>query len=373
MRFTYGDVCSGISAPSAAWHPLGWEAAFYAELQPFPSRVLAKHYPNVPNYGDITKFREWPDHSIDLLVGGTPCQSFSVAGLRAGLRDPRGNLALVFLGILDRYRPRWVLWENVPGVHTSWSDEAVRPPTEAERELLRKRGLDPDGYEHAEQTSDFDGILAGMAELGYGIATTVLDAQFFGVAQQRRRVFALGHLGGDWQRAAAVLFDTSCLRGTPPPRRPARQETLAEPTGRLGGGRQISQAITEASGKARPGDNLRSIETLVIPAISANGAHKLGFNGADGLVVPDLSPALETQAGGLRAPDTQAYVGTRNGVRRLTPLECERLQGFPDNYTKVDEATKDLPRYKVLSNSIAVPVLRWIGERIEMVEGIKRL
>jgi DNA (cytosine-5)-methyltransferase 1 len=137
----------------------------------------------LPNFGDLTQFRNWPDATVDLLVGGTPCQSFSVAGLRAGLDDPRGNLALVYLGVADRYRPRWVVWENVPGVLSSGKGR------------------------------DFGAFLGGLGQLGYGWAYRVLDAQYVrtrlfsgAVPQRRRRVFVIGYLG-DWRPAAAVLFD----------------------------------------------------------------------------------------------------------------------------------------------------------------------
>ena len=112
----YLSVCSGIEAATQAWHPLGWQAVAYSEIEPFPCTVLAHHYPDTPNWGDMTKYKEWPDATVDVLAGGTPCQSFSVAGLRAGLADPRGNLMLTYLAIAGRYRPRWVVWENVPGV-----------------------------------------------------------------------------------------------------------------------------------------------------------------------------------------------------------------------------------------------------------------
>src|SRR6185437_2410388 len=150
------------------------------------------HYPDVPNLGDMTKYQEWPDATIDLLVGGTPCQSFSVAGLRKGLADPRGNLMLTYLAIAERYAPRWVVWENVPGVLSSNGGR------------------------------DFGTFLGGLAELGYGFAYRVLDAQFFGVAQRRRRVFVVGCLG-DWRRAAAVLFERASLSGHPAPSRETRQ------------------------------------------------------------------------------------------------------------------------------------------------------
>ena len=149
----YLSVCSGIEAATVAWHPLGWEAVGYSEIEKFPSSVLEHHYPNVPNFGDMTKFKEWNlNGSIDLLVGGTPCQSFSVAGLRKGLEDPRGNLALTYVGILDKFRPKWFVWENVPGVLSSGGGR------------------------------DFGSFLGAVAELGYGFAYRVLDAQYFGVA-----------------------------------------------------------------------------------------------------------------------------------------------------------------------------------------------
>ena len=157
----YGSVCSGVEAASLAWHPLGWEAAFYSEIEKFPSAVLTHHYPDTPNLGDMTADdfieRARATGPIDLLVGGTPCQSFSVAGLRKGLDDPRGNLALTFLQVLDGLRPDWVVWENVPGVLSS------------------------------NEGRDFGAFLGGLGQLGYGWAYRVLDAQYFGVPQRRPR------------------------------------------------------------------------------------------------------------------------------------------------------------------------------------------
>jgi DNA (cytosine-5)-methyltransferase 1 len=187
----FGSVCSGIEAASVAWEPLGWRAAFFAEIAKFPSAVLAERWPGVPNVGDFT--RPFEHDAIDLLVGGTPCQSFSVAGLRGGLADERGNLALEFFRLAQRARPRWVVWENVPGVLSS------------------------------EGGRDFGSILGALAELGYGFAYRVLDAQYFGVPQRRRRVFVVGHLGA-WAPAAAVLFERSCLRWDSAPRRAAGAE-----------------------------------------------------------------------------------------------------------------------------------------------------
>jgi DNA (cytosine-5)-methyltransferase 1 len=165
------SVCSGIEAASVAWHSLGFRAFAFSEIEPFPSAVLAHHYPAVPNLGDMTNFKRWPNANIDVLVGGTPCQSFSVAGLRKGLDDPRGNLMLTYLALTERYRPEWLVWENVPGVLSIDDGRA------------------------------FGTLLGGLAELGYGFAYRVLDAQYFGVPQLRRRVFVVGCLG-NWRRAA---------------------------------------------------------------------------------------------------------------------------------------------------------------------------
>jgi DNA (cytosine-5)-methyltransferase 1 len=274
----YSSVCSGIEAATVAWHPLGWEPQWFSEIEAFPSSVLKHHYPETPNYGDMTNFKEWSNEPIDLFVGGTPCQSFSVAGLRKGMDDPRGNLALTYLAIADKYRPRWLVWENVPGVLSSNGGR------------------------------DFGSFLGAMGQLGYGFAYRVLDAQYFGVAQRRRRVFVVGYLG-DWRRAAAVLFERESLSGHPAPSREARQD--------------LAQCLTTRTGSAYD----PTTETLLVDAAGA--------------------------------------------VRRLTVSECEFLQGFPRNYTLTPHRGKpaaDGPRYKALGNSMAVPVMRWIGERIEMVD-----
>jgi len=199
----YLSVCSGIEAATSAWHHLGWEPVAFSEIEPFPSAVLQHHYPNVPNWGDMTKYQTWPDATIDLLVGGTPCQSFSVAGLRQGLKDPRGNLMLTFLGIADRYRPRYIVWENVPGVLSSNGGK------------------------------DFGSFLGALGELGYGWAYRVLDAQWFGVAQRRRRVFVVGCLG-DQRRAAEVLFESESVSRNTPPSRAKGQGAAADAQGSLG-------------------------------------------------------------------------------------------------------------------------------------------
>ena len=279
----YASVCSGIEAPTVAWEPLGWEAQWYSEIESFPSAVLNHHYPQVPNLGDMTKIherREFNDSNIDVLIGGTPCQSFSVAGLRKGLADPRGNLALVFLSLVDRARPSWVVWENVPGVLSSSGGR------------------------------DFGAFLGGLAELGYGFAYRVLDAQFFGVPQRRRRVFVVGYLG-DWRPATAVLFERHSLSRDVNP--PSRNE--------------------------------------------------------------DFVPVCVTARGAQSNDDRETYLIEIDGrPRRLTPIEKERQFGFPDNYTNIHWRGKphspDGLRYKALGNSMAVPVIKWIGEKIDMVRMI---
>jgi DNA (cytosine-5)-methyltransferase 1 len=206
-KVRYLSVCSGIEAASVAWEPLGWEPAAFAEVEKFPSAVLAHHWPQVPNLGDMTRHESWNLGAIDLLVGGTPCQSFSVAGLRKGLHDPRGGLMLTFLEIAQRQRPRWIVWENVPGV------------------------LSSDGGR------DFGSFLGALGALGYGWAYRVLDAQWFGVAQRRRRVFVVGCLG-DGAAAATVLFESESVQRNPAPSREKGQGVAADAAGGAGGGRR---------------------------------------------------------------------------------------------------------------------------------------
>ncbi len=193
----YGSFCSGIEAPSVAWAPLGWEAAWFSEIDTFASAVLKHHYPAVPNPGDITDppiLKEISKYEpVDLVIAGTPCQSFSIAGQRKGMDDDRGDLTLTFLRLLGRIRPRWFIWENVPGV---LSIEGGRT---------------------------FGAILRKMAECGYGLAYRILDARYFGVPQRRRRVFVVGYLG-DWRPATAVLLDSESLQGNTSTRRKAGEE-----------------------------------------------------------------------------------------------------------------------------------------------------
>ena len=236
MSLTFGSVCSGIGAPELAWLPLGWRSLWSAEIERFPSDVLAHRFPGLPNLGDITAAdfvgRAREHGPIDVLVGGTPCQSFSLAGLRGGMDDPRGGLALRFLEIARDLRPRWVCWENVPGVLSSRSHDAPEevPPGDdlepgCEREVVEE-------YE-ADERADFACFLAGLHELGYGFAYRVLDARFFGIPQRRRRVFVVGCLG-DWRGAFAVLFERDSMRGDPPKGGQARARVARALTGSPG-------------------------------------------------------------------------------------------------------------------------------------------
>ena len=456
------SICSGIEAASVSWNPLGWKSVGFSEIEKFPCAVLAHHYPDTPNYGDMTNFKEWNiNESIDLVCGGTPCQSFSVAGLRKGMDDPRGNLMLTFLGIVDRFRPRWVVWENVPGV------------------LSSNRGR------------DFGTFLGALGELGYGFSYRILDAQYFGVAQRRRRVFVVGYLG-DWRPAAAVLFERHSLQRHPAPSREARKEaasvagtiaasgcgltrpagnaneldfcvasytpssfanymegvgTLKANGGDLGGGSEtliqtfdrqaqseygtqdisssvmardykspsdlVSYAIAENIIGRQPhnGGNGDGFSEDLSYTLNATGVHgvaqvihgtqdpcvsDIAFaqgrnNGGENVLVQPMAFAQNTRdevryvngdgslVGALAAEPGMkqtSYIQQAMVVRRLTPTECEFLQGFPRSYTQIPWRNKpvadcpDGPRYKALGNSWAVPVARWIGERIEKVEAI---
>jgi DNA (cytosine-5)-methyltransferase 1 len=437
----YLSLCSGVEAASVAWKKLGWNPVAFSEIEKFPSEVLQHQYPNVPNLGDMTNFKEWNfDRTIDLVVGGTPCQSFSVAGLRKGMEDPRGNLALTFCAILNKFRPKWFVWENVPGV------------------LSSNKGR------------DFGSFLGAVAELGYGFSYRVLDAQNFGVPQRRRRVFVVGHLGA-WEPTAEVLFESESLQWHPKKSRPTRQDspgyieggfgaynhsdvggTIKASGGVLSGGSETfihvadkAPTITSsAAGFSRPGNDTTADSQYIgtaynITFCDANGTRKDRPKGGLYINETNVSNTLTKAGVGTNVVDSTAYSvredaqrnnmsvteldksncisahqpsvmshhaqtfvadkphifkirsGCEGGgkgylgqdektytisttqdqhlyqhprVRRLTPIECERLQGFPDNYTNIKDNCPDGPRYKAMGNSMAVPVMRWIGERI---------
>lgn len=408
----YGSVCSGVEAATMAWHHMGWEPSFFSEIEPFPCAVLKHHYPEVPLHGDFTTIGENDYEPIDLLVGGTPCQSFSIAGLRKGMADDRGNLALEFLKLAQRTRPTWVVWENVPGVLSSNGGR------------------------------DFGAFLGGLGEIGYGFAYRVLNAQYFGVPQRRRRVFVVGYFG-DWRPPATVLFERHSLQGHPAPSKEKREETAraygngisgqqwpkaAAPTlnatfgdklgpeaqhALCGAGLFVPEAnnkdyLCMASGQANAEILKNTSPTLtaisperpiiscseVSPSVTASGppfsrpgneriecealvafAAAIKENQQGAVWESDVTSSLATAGG----KPGQGYQACRQGmqVRRLTPVECERLQGFPDDFTKIPYRNKpaencpDGPRYKAMGNSMAVPVMKWIGERIEKIKGSK--
>lgn len=300
---TYLSVCSGIEATSVAWEPLGFAPVGFAEIEKFPCELLRQKYPNVKNYGDITQYEKWDIGQFDILAGGTPCQFFSIAGKRGGTADERGALMYAYLGIVETYRPCWIIRENVPGVLSSNS-----------------------GY-------DFTSFLAGLEECGYGWAYRVLDAQYFGVPQRRRRVFVIGHIDNRTDLAAEVLFEPQGVCGN------------------IAAGSETQKETTVAIGKGvnyfRRGGNYKYHKD--------NKAATLRSSAASDCC--DLVLARE-----------------ENHIRHLTPLECERLQGFPDNYTQIEwrgksaEQCPDSLRYKAIGNSMAVPVMRWIGERIKRIK-----
>jgi DNA (cytosine-5)-methyltransferase 1 len=315
MRF--GSVCSGIEAASAGWGSLGWKAAWFSEIEPFPCAVLAHHYPDVPNLGDMTRIHDnetFRNEEIDLLVGGTPCQSFSLNGFRKGLRDKRGRLALTFCEIAREKRPRWVVWENVDAVLSSDKGRA------------------------------FGSILGALADCGYGLAYRVLDAQFFGLPQRRRRVFVVGHLGDTGTNSA--------------------EEVLFEREGGFWDAAEGGALVRDEASLAVEASGGPAVYLHIEP--STDGSRCLLASGtgrninAETYVIYNL-------------PERGAFDASLVDVRKLTPLEWERLQGFPDGYTLVPYRGKpacDGPRHKALGNSIAVPVLRWLGRRIAAIEGL---
>lgn len=357
------------------------EPVFFSEIAKFPSILLKHHYPDVPNLGDMEAFEEWGDYEIDILVGGTPCQSYSVAGLREGLRDPRGSLMLTFLAIAGRYKPRWIVWENVPGV------------------LSSNKGR------------DFGTFLTALAELGYHASWRVLDAQYvrvdgFGraVPQRRRRVFVVGHIG-DWRNPAAVLFERQSLFGDTPPRRSEAEEVAGTFEGGVAergkpDNRVVPDVANTLTARMHKGVNstLDEGQTLVADVAGTLYANFGKSHGAEDQRIKQGAPLYVIKAPGEHVPVSSDDVWS---IRRLTPRECERLQGFPDDYTLIPEYARkrkvadadeiarwilscnpemgideamhlsshpDSPRYSALGNSMAVNVMRWIGSRIVGVE-----
>jgi DNA (cytosine-5)-methyltransferase 1 len=412
MNLRYGSICSGIEAATVAWHPLGWVPAFFAEIEPFPSAVLAHHYPGVPNLGDMTAIdgAAWRNR-IDVLVGGTPCQAFSVAGLRKSLADDRGNLTLKFVELVHAADPFCVVWENVPGV-LSTRDNALG---------CFLAGLVGEGQPLVCRDNSWPnaGMVVGPRR---SAAWRVLDAQYFGLAQRRRRVFVVSFRTGDGVNPGAVLFEPESLPRHSPPSREAGARTAgtiaagAHP-GSYNGQDAYSGSLVNAldahMGMGGPDDNAAQANHLVAAlgggncsgersiasALTAKGqrndfdvetfvTHSLRAHGFDasedgtGRGTPLVPVAFNWQSGGdcriepQDASDMRPCVSAEMAVRRLLPVECEKLQGFPPGYTDVPYRGKpasDGPRYKALGNSMAVPCMAWIGRRIELVLAASRL
>ncbi len=383
---TFGSLFSGIEAASVAWEPLGWKPAWFAEIDPFPAAVLAHRWPDVPNLGDVGA----PDFiaralgPVDLIVGGPPCQAFSVAGLRRSLADDRGNLTLRFVEIVRAIDPKFVVWENVPGVLNTQDNAfghllAGLVGADAPLVSTLERGRWPDA-----------GLAAGPERT---VAWRVLNAQYFGLAQRRRRVFLVGVRSGDRPHPGQILFEPEGVPRHSPPSQEAGAKNAQALTGRLGvvgtltacgkGGRKHGWGPTAQ-------DYVNWLAVVVNarqdPIVSVDRSGPLGAKdtghavavslrgregGATTELGGDVSPSIRASQGGGDKP----HVLTGLAVRRLTPRECERLMGFPDDYTRIPwrgklaEDCPDGPRYKALGNSIAVPVLQWIGKRIKkMVE-----
>lgn len=334
----YLSVCSGVEAASVAWHDLGWTPVAFSEIEPFPSAVLKHRFPDVPNLGDMTKYKEWPIEpgTVDVLVGGTPCQSFSVAGLRKGLDDPRGNLMLVYLGLAEHLRVPWLVWENVPGVLSSNGGR------------------------------DFGTFLGALGQLGYRWSYRVLDAQYFGVSQRRRRVFVVAHRG-DRHAPEQVLFERDSVSGNPPKAGPEGEVTWWD-------GKATSQTLDAVlyKGQMMPEKNRFPVIALgerssLLPTATTTETAQFAS-----LITPSVSvlDRLRTTSMSTAKTETESY--GRVYLRRITPTEAERLQGFPDGWTDIyrKKATPDGPRYKAMGNSMAVPVMRWIGTRLDaLVKG----
>lgn len=369
---TFGSVCSGIEAASVAWPQ--FEALWLSEIEPFPCAVLDHHYPFVPNLGDMKgiaqAIRAGKVPCPDILVGGTPCQSFSVAGMRKGMADDRGALSLCYVDIanaIDEERkcfgePECVaVWENVPGVLSDKSNAFgcfLGALAGEDCELQPPGGRWKDA-----------GCVYGPQR---AIAWRILDAQFFGLAQRRRRVFVVASARNGFD-PAAVLFEREGVRRDIAPSREASQKVAGTTDrGSWWDGSQISQTLDAVLYKGQTMPEKNRFPAVLVPAIPIHdkatryqgGGPTRGNDGsANGLGVGKDGDPYPT----IGAHDIHA-VCHRQAVRRITPREAERLQGFPDDYTLVLSRGKlavDSPRYKALGNSMATNVMHWIGARIE--------
>lgn len=333
----YLSVCSGIEAVSVAWQDMDWQPAAFAETDPHASSVLAHHFPDVQNHGDFTTIQEHEYGTIDLVVGGTPCQAFSIAGKRTGVDDPRGNLTLEFIRLVARVRPRWFLWENVPGVLS------------------------------IDDGRTFGTFLHEMGELGYGTAYRILDTQYVrtpgfprALPQRRRRVFVVGCAGTRWRASAAVLFDSRSLSGDPPPSRKKGETCSATLVSHIGTG-------------GDEGYRFCVVHTRQSPITSTDVSLPLEVQSNQAVVSAAITSKWAKGNGGPSGDECQNLVVNNGKLRKFTPLECERLQGFPDEWTRVLHNGKKMSnsaRYRMLGNAMSVNVMEWIGRRMEYVNRI---
>lgn len=404
MKFL--SVCSGIEAASVACEHLNWRALGFSEIEDFPNAVLKYHYPKVNNYGDINNISGETFYGrTDLLIGGTPCQGMSQAGKRKGLDDERSGLAWQFIRLLDEIRPRWFVWENVPG---AMSTNGGR---------------------------DYATIVSEMEKLGYGVAGRILDAKNFGVPQNRRRIFLVGYLG-DWRPSFGALFEPESLsrnieqgkkqkqRASPDVREVSNATNLTQPINNLVCFQENAvRPKGGCNGKGWRDDDVSYTLMATAPSIISYTENRYVYDiqhREDVVRVYDgVAPTLTARCGTggnnvplvldrtdkrvvfeshsmdnkyrqvATSPTVRArWAATDNlpivldednnensvVLRRLTPLECERLQGFPDNYTNVPYRGKPSSpktrRYEALGNSIAVPVLKWIFNRIQLMEDL---
>ena len=335
-------ACSGIGAPEHAWRDLPFNFIGCSEIEPFPSAVLQHHYPTVKNYGDMNNYKDWKFNGAtpDILFSGTPCQSFSISGLRAGLDSPNGNLALVFVAMVERFNPRWVVWENVVGT------------------LSSNRG------------NDLFAICHALAKCGYWWAYRVLDSSGWGIPQRRRRIYLIASNRSQFH-PAAVLFE---------------QESLFRDSTKGQGTRQNITAPIENSSGATVYENHATDSRIKVvdacPTITARW-------GTGGNNTPIVMAVHQNQRQEVRLSNTaftfsssstakpgqgrNAVILENQTVRRLMPSEAEQLMGFEKGYSAIDfkgKPASDANRYKALGNSMAVPVVKWIGERIQMVEAV---
>ncbi|PHM46553.1 DNA -methyltransferase [Xenorhabdus miraniensis] len=369
MRF--GSVCSGIEAASVAWEPLGLFPAWFSEIEKFPSSVLQSHWPYVRNLGDMTgiaaMIAENQADAPDILVGGTPCQAFSIAGLRNGLGDERGKLTLSFVelaNVIDSVRaangeqPSILVWENVPGVLSS-KDNAFGC-------FLAGLAGGDDPLQPSGQKWTNAGYVSGPQRR---VAWRILDAQYFGVAQRRRRVFVVASARTDFC-PATVLFEPDSVRRHFEPCRTA---------GKAHAGNAGSRAVIGSHWDSELNPHPTLNQSHNVGGIGMSNQEIFSQRGS-GLVstyrllsfgeyrTDDISSTLRSR------DDKSAtdLIATSDAVRRLTPVECERLQGFPDHHTQIPwngKAAADCPdghRYRAIGNSMAVPVMAWIGKRILM-------